>query len=98
VVLDSHVIMPNHIHGLIVIYEHAQPAGLAPSPGPRPHSLSSIVGGFKAAASRRIALLTDKQRTALWQRGYYERVVRNEAELRSIREYIANNPARWSRG
>jgi REP element-mobilizing transposase RayT len=77
VVLDSHVIMPNH-NGLIIIQEHAQPASLTPSSGPRRHSLSSIVGGFKAAASRRIALAGDKDRPTLWQRGYYERVVRNE--------------------
>lgn len=97
VVLDLHVIMPNHVHGLIVIQEHAKPLSLPPSPGPRRHSLSSIVGGFKAAASRRITLATDGHSPALWQRGYYERVVRNEGELRSIRQYIANNPARWSR-
>ena len=95
VVLDSHVIMPNHVHGLIVIQEHARAAGLTTSSGPKRHSLSSVVGGFKAAASRRIALLTDQDRHALWQRSYYERVVRSDDELRSIREYIANNPVRW---
>ena len=97
VLLDSHVTMPNHFHGLIIIQEHTQ-ATRTPSCGPIRHSLSSIVGGFKAAASRRIALLTDKPEPALWQRGYYERVVRNERELRSIRDYIANNPGRWRQG
>jgi REP element-mobilizing transposase RayT len=95
VVLDSHVIMPNHVHGLIVIQEDAQPPSLTRSSGPKRHSLSSVVGGFKAAASRRIALLTDQDRHTLWQRSYYERVVRSDNELRSIREYIANNPVRW---
>jgi putative transposase len=95
VALDSHVIMPNHIHGLIIIREHAQPVRLTAAPGPRRHSLSSIVGGFKAAASRRIGHLHERHRPDLWQRGYYERVVRHEADLKSIREYIANNPSRW---
>lgn len=90
--------MPNHLHGLIVIQEHVRPVGLTPSPGPTRHSLSAIVGGFKAAASRRIALTFGRLMPALWQRGYYEHVVRNEGELRCIREYIANNPARWRQG
>ena len=98
VMLDSHVIMPNHVHGVIIIQEHARPSSLTRSAGPTRHSLSSIVGGFKAAASRRIALLSDISRPTLWQRGYHEHVVRNDDDLRSIREYIANNPARWRQG
>lgn len=94
VTLDSHVIMPNHVHGLIVIQDHATPVRTR-AHGLGRHSLSSIVGGFKAAASRRIALLAYGKGTAFWQRGYYEHVVRNEDVLSSIRQYIANNPARW---
>jgi putative transposase len=94
VMLDSYVIMPNHVHGLIVIQEH-------PDSGParsRRKSLSSIVGAFKAAASRRVAALDGRQGRVLWQRSYHERVVRNYQELNRIRAYIAANPARWHWG
>lgn len=93
--LDSHIIMPNHLHGVIIIQGHAAPVRIG-SHGPKRHSLSSIVGSFKAAASRRIALLGYGKGRALWQRGFYEHVVRTEHDLRSIRQYIVNNPARWS--
>lgn len=91
--LDTHIVMPNHVHGLIIIREH--PLRCRPrSPSPR-HSLPAIVGGFKAAASRRIALVAASDCGAVWQRSYYERVIRNAGELRAVREYISNNPARW---
>lgn len=94
VVLDTQVVMPNHIHGLIIIREHALDA-LPALACAQSHSLSSIVGGFKSASSRRIALLSRDYRSAIWQRSYYERIVRDIDELNTVREYIANNPARW---
>ena len=92
VILDSYVIMPNHLHGLIVLQERRrdEPAG------GRKHSLSTIVGAFKAAASRRVAAERGKQGRVLWQRSYHERIVRNVQELDRIRAYIAANPSRWA--
>jgi putative transposase len=92
VTLDSYVIMPNQVHGLIVIKERLrdEPAGC------RHHSLSSIVGAFKAAASRRIGALQCQRGRILWQRSYHERIVRNYQELDRIRAYIVTNPARWA--
>ena len=92
VMLDSYVIMPNHVHGLIVIQERLrdEPAGR------RQRSLSSIVGAFKAAASRRVGAITGQQGRMLWQRSYHEPVVRDYRELGRIRDYIAANPARWA--
>lgn len=90
--LDSYVIMPNHIHGVITIEEHI---GLASHSGSRRWSLPSIVGGFKSATSRRVALLYKHKRGVVWQRSFYERVVRDDDELNSIRRYIADNPTRW---
>ena len=54
------------------------------------HGLPDIVRIFKSWTSRRAG-------TPLWQRGYYEHVVRNDADLDRIREYIAANPAMWDR-
>jgi REP element-mobilizing transposase RayT len=93
VMLDSYVIMPNHVHGLIVIQERLRDAPA----GRRQHSLSSIVGAFKAAASRRVAAMQDQQGRTLWQRSYHERVVRDYRELGRIRDYIAANPAGWAK-
>lgn len=96
--LNAHVIMPNHVHGLIFIREHVQTVGRPACASGRQHSLSSIVGGFKAAASRRIAQLSEENRCAIWQRSYHEHVVRDSEKLDAIRAYIANNPTRWRSG
>lgn len=54
-----------------------------------------MAGSFKSAAAKHINILRNTPGTVLWQRNYYEHVVRSEAELSRIREYIATNPARW---
>jgi len=53
------------------------------------------VRGFKTFSARRINERAGK-RGVVWQRGYYEHVIRNEKALDRIRNYIANNPARWA--
>jgi REP element-mobilizing transposase RayT len=55
----------------------------------RPPPLPAVVGAFKARASR----AADR---ALWQRGYHDRIVRDETELAALREYIETNPLRWA--
>ena len=62
---------------------------------PIPHSLSSIIGSFKSAVTRAIRNVLSGMRATVWQRQFYDHVVRNEADLHRIREYIWNNPARW---
>ena len=108
--LDCFTVMPNHIHGLIEITDkrpansvgaqHAAPAPSAPvhhSPrNVQPGSLGAIVRSYKAESSRRMNLLYGTQGATIWQRNYYEHVVRDESELQRVREYIVNNPARWA--
>jgi len=108
--LDCFIVMPNHIHGLIDITEKLfeNPVGAqhaAPVPGttvrnsPRnvqPGSLAAIVRSFKAASARRINLSSGAPGATIWQRNYYEHVVRDDSELQRVREYIVNNPARWA--
>jgi putative transposase len=77
--------MPNHVHGIII---------LADEPETR-RGIPEIVRGFKTFSARRINERGGR-RGALWQRGYYEHVIRNEKALNSIRDYIASNPARWA--
>ena len=100
--LDGFVVMPNHVHGIVCIVE--TPGGGAARANPEerpsgrrdPKSLGSFVAGFKSAVTRRVNALRADTDRSVWQRNYYERVIRNERELQAIREYIANNPWNWS--
>ncbi len=109
--LGAFVVMPNHVHGIIVLVEdaHVVGAGLRPAPtepapttfaptdGPAPttrpkrHGLPEIVRAFKSFSARRINERRNTPGIPLWQRNYYERVIRSESELNSVRRYIANN-------
>lgn len=83
--LGSFVVMPNHVHGLLLFPTTSFTIGV-------PHqfnSLGDVIGGFKSAVSRKSGI------RLLWQRGYYDRVVRNEKELHRIADYIRLNPMRW---
>ena len=62
---------------------------------PRLQGLPEIVRAFKTFSARRINELRGTAGTPVWQRNYYERVVRNERELNAIREYIRANPLNW---
>lgn len=95
VALDQYIVMPNHVHGVIRLCEidgarHASPLQEARA------SLGAVIGSFKSAASRQIRLLPGMTGLSVWQRNYYEHVIRSESSLHSIREYIANNPAQWA--
>lgn len=110
VALDTFVIMPNHVHGIIVITPNPDGGGSTRGRGtarraptgtnrqfgqPRSGSLPTIVGAFKSAATRRINRLRDTPGEPVWQRNYYERIVRGRHDLERIRRYIRQNPARW---
>jgi putative transposase len=98
--IDAFVIMPNHIHGIIVLTNVAG-AGLQTCPYPTSYGLSKryalpeIVRGFKTYSARKINERRDSPGFPVWQRNYYEHIVRNEKELHAIREYVVNNPLRW---
>ena len=100
--LDAYVVMPNHLHGILFIdgATDGRRAShrLAPTKtGPRnpAGSLGAIIGQFKSAVTKRVSLLADAP-AVVWQRGYYEHIIRDDADLNRIRTYIANNPARWA--
>jgi len=77
--------MPNHVHGIIILVDESEPR----------HAIPEIVRGFKTFSARRVNERAGK-RGILWQRGYYEHVIRNEKALARIRAYIAHNPVRWA--
>ena len=110
--LGAHIIMPNHIHGIIVITDDesafdvvdAQHVGatqwVAPTTipnarpnGPKRGSLGAIIGSYKMAVTRQIG--REHNATGIWQRNYYERIIRNEREMDNIWRYIESNPTQW---
>ena len=96
--LDVFIVMPNHVHGIIVLKRPNVVGATGGSPsrsGPSKHSLSAFVAGFKSAVTRRINIGRGTPRAPIWQRNYYEHVVRDEESLNRIRQYILNNPAQW---
>jgi 2-C-methyl-D-erythritol 2,4-cyclodiphosphate synthase len=72
----------------------ASPASGGPT-GPASGSLSAIIGSFKSAVSRRINQAFGAEGSSVWQRSFFEHVVRDEPSLQSIRKYIVTNPERW---
>jgi putative transposase len=98
--LDEFVIMPNHFHGIIEIVgaRYITPVlETAPIVGrdeSRP-TIGEIVRGFKARCTHIVKKIRNNPGCPLWQRNYYERVIRHEAELATAREYIVNNPLKW---
>ena len=69
---------------------------LRPAVGPPSGSLGAIVGSFKSATAKRINGLGATPGGPVWQRNYYEHVVRNDADLTRVRRYILDNPLRWN--
>jgi putative transposase len=103
VVTDAFIAMPNHLHGILIIVDHVGATHASPLQldetnrrcGPKSGSLGAIVGSFKSAAARRINRFRDTAGVPFWQRGYYERILRDDAELDRVRHYILSNPYTW---
>ncbi len=112
--LDEFIVMPNHIHGIVIITKpNVGATGRSPlrddtqrrddndrgrSPlrsGPVPKSIGAFVAGFKSATAKRINEMRRTPGVPVWQRNYYEHIIRNEKDLSEIREYIMNNPLKW---
>ncbi len=91
--LDRFIIMPNHIHGIVIIQKN--PNSQTIETKPQLLKLSRIIAYFKYVTTKEINQFRGTPGNKIWHRNYYERVVRNEKELVNIREYILNNPANW---
>jgi putative transposase len=98
VLLDEFMILPNHFHGILILNLPSQPAEVKSPPGmPKAPSrgVGAIVRGLKGAVTARVKREKLEIGLPIWQRNYYDRVIRNEAELRKFRRYVANNPGQW---
>ena len=96
IALDAFVIMPNHVHGLVFIARPEDETFEAPPETPvvTATSLGAFVRGFKSAVTKRIGEQRGQQ-TLVWQRLYWDRIIRDERELENTRRYIEENPAQW---
>jgi len=92
--LGTFIIMPNHLHGIIYIDLHVG-AGLKPAQ--KGIQISEIIRSFKTFSAREINELRGLTGVPVWQRNYYEHVIRNDRELADIHEYISNNVLQWEK-
>jgi putative transposase len=109
--LGEFVVMPNHVHGIVCItgenayrlhpgtwkHDAIRRGGQLPAPtnGIKFETLSNIMGAFKTIAATRINKLRGTIGLPIWQKNFYDRIVRNERELERIQKYIQYNPIKW---
>ncbi len=110
--LGEWIVMPNHVHGILIITGEGEASQnrsstlhdsiikdaspLRPS-GTRPGSVGAIIQNYKSITSRKVATQIEQLKGSVWQRNYYEHVIRNERELRAISDYILANPQNWEK-
>jgi len=97
-ILDDWIIMPNHLHGILILTTDAGQSTPATFRSPQSGALSIILNRFKGAATRSINASRAEQNRApvvVWQKGFHDRIIRDERELEIKRRYILENPHRW---
>ena len=106
--MDEFTVMPDHFHGIIVIDDGdmgggaSHPAQVELFGKPTSNSIPTIIRGFKAAVTKQINTIqinagVYNKPERIWQKNYYEHVIRNETALNRIREYIRSNPLNWKK-
>lgn len=105
IILDQFIVMSNHIHGIVMINKNDNMArtnddilganSRSPLQRMKPKSISSFIAGYKSVVTKRINQIRNTHGQPVWQRNYYEHIIRDDKDLNRIREYIVNNPAKW---
>ena len=98
--LGIYVVMPNHLHGIVILHNDTVVGATGRSPlpprGPMPRSLGALMAGFKSSVTKQINILRDTPGVPVWQRNYFERIIRDEREMDRIHRYIESNPSQWA--
>jgi putative transposase len=96
--IDYFCIMPNHLHIILINGCRGQACLTPTEPSEiyKANSLSTIIGSVKSAITKQINLVRKSLGSPVWQRNYYEHIIRNEKELFEIRKYIEQNALNWS--
>jgi REP-associated tyrosine transposase len=103
---EEFIAMPNHVHGIIwieivdggdtaAIDVGAERRSAPTGTNVHPKSLGAIVRAYKSAVTYAVNGLQNQHGAVLWQRNYYEHVIRDEKDLRAKRDYILSNPLNW---
>ncbi len=87
--LDAFVVMPNHVHGIVFLNPTLS--------NEKSSTLGQILRVYKSLAATSGNRLLDRAGQPLWQRNYYEHIIRNKQVLEKARRYILSNPERWER-
>ncbi len=91
VALDEFIVMPNHVHGILIIVGNAYMRSLQ---NRTKMLLSRIIQQYKSSVTREINLLQNDFYFQ-WHKSFYDHIIRNDKTLNNIREYITNNPLKW---
>jgi REP element-mobilizing transposase RayT len=101
ITLDKWIIMPNHLHGIIIFKceetnqtTHPLVQQLSIQRQKR-KPLGRIIGAFKTVSTKEINHVRQSSGCSFWQRNFFEHIIRNENSLNQIREYITTNPLKW---
>lgn len=89
--IDNFVIMPNHLHLIVVISAPLSGTG-DPSP-----TISNIIGWFKYQTTKHINELQNTIGKHIWQRSYHDHIIRSEKSYQQIWQYIDANPQMWEK-
>ncbi len=96
--VDEHVIMPNHIHGIVIIDSGDEPVGnrhaCSLQEERQYQKLPVVIGSYKSSVTRELNQMHDKFHFK-WQKSYYDRIIRNDKSLDRIRHYIHYNALKW---
>ncbi|MDF0666327.1 MAG: hypothetical protein P0119_09705 [Nitrospira sp.] len=93
--LDEWVVMPNHLHGIIILTGPDGRGGSRTAPTENRKPIGRLIGAFKTVSTKRLNTMHNSPGVPVWQRNYYEHIVRSEEALIHIRRYIVGNPAHW---
>ena len=105
--LDQYIVMPNHLHGILMIVQETGGSSASPTHGmqasvqggssikSRMQPITRVIGDFKSGVTREFRKSNPTWQGQIWQRGFYDRVIRDERDLHEIREYIVFNPLKW---
>jgi REP element-mobilizing transposase RayT len=99
--LDVFVVMPNHLHGILIICDRVNQIQANDLPKkeqfgkPVAGSIPTVIRSFKAAVTKLINLMRKTLNPPVWQSNYYESIIRVETGLDNVRQYIINNPRQW---
>ena len=91
--IDNYVIMPNHIHMIIVV---EQTEGINPFPTMKKYDIPNVVGKFKAGVTKIVGnAFMHSAKKIIWQPSFHDHIIRGEKDFLKISEYININPLKW---